>query len=52
MSEIQGESGLGSLSQAVRSKQLGSAKKILIFIGVITILANAYFFALAESSPP
>lgn len=40
--------GLGSLTQAARSKQLNSAKGILLVIGVLTILANGVFFFLAE----
>ena len=40
--------GLGSLAQAARSKQLNSARGILLFVGVISIAANAVFYFLAE----
>lgn len=40
---------LGSLSQAARGKQLRTARGILLFIGVLTVVANGIFFAIAES---
>jgi len=40
--------GLGSLAQSARAKQLGTARGILLFVGVVTILGNAFFFAFAE----
>ena len=45
----QGEAGLGSLSQATRYKQLSSARKILWAVGIITILANGFIMAMAET---
>ena len=50
MSEVPESDGLGSLSQAARSKQLSSAKAILIFIGVVTILGNFVFLLLSQSA--
>jgi hypothetical protein len=44
------ESGLGNLAQAARTKQLKTARGILFFVGVITILANGFFFSIAESA--
>lgn len=39
--------GLGSLTQAARSKQLNSARTILLVIGVLSILANGVFVVMA-----
>ncbi len=41
--------GLGSLAQAARSKQLNSARSILLFIGLLTLVANGIFFSMAKS---
>jgi hypothetical protein len=41
-------SGLGSLSQEARSSQLGTARGILLFIGVLTVAANAFFYTQIE----
>ncbi|MGI9428430.1 MAG: hypothetical protein ACR2NM_07225, partial [Bythopirellula sp.] len=40
--------GLGSLTQAARSKQLNSARTILIAIGILTVLVNGIFVFLAK----
>jgi hypothetical protein len=40
--------GLGSLSQAARKKSLKSARRILIVIGILSLLANGVMFMLAE----
>jgi hypothetical protein len=45
-----GLSNLGSLSQAAREKQLKVARGILLVIGVLSIIANLFFFTLAESN--
>jgi hypothetical protein len=39
---------LGSLAQAARGKQLNQARGILIAIGILTIVLNAIFLALAR----
>jgi hypothetical protein len=39
---------LGSLSQAARLKQLNVARGILLFVGIVTVIANAVFFAMIE----
>ncbi len=44
-----GMSGLGSLAQSARQKQLKSARGILLGIGILTVLANLVYMALAES---
>ncbi len=41
--------GLGSLAQAARSKQLNSARTILLFVGILTVLVNGMFVFMAES---
>jgi hypothetical protein len=41
---------LGSLSQSARSKQLGSARGILLFVGVLTVIVNGVFLYLAQKS--
>lgn len=40
--------GLGSLAQAARSKQLNSARNILIIVGLLTVAVNGIFVFLAE----
>ena len=40
--------GLGSLSQAVRSKTLSSAQVILIMVGILTVGVNCFLFMTAE----
>ena len=42
------QSGLGSLSQSARSKQLKTARIILYAIGILTLLANGVLGFLAE----
>lgn len=39
---------LSSLSQSARMKQLKSARMILIFVGVVTVALNGFFYTLAE----
>jgi hypothetical protein len=39
---------LGSLAQAARGKKLGEARGILLFIGILTIIANGVLLALAR----
>ncbi len=39
---------LGSLAQSARSKQLNMARGILLFIGILTVIVNAVFFAMIE----
>ncbi len=41
-------SSLTSLSQSARMKQLKSARMILIFVGVITVALNGFFYTQAE----
>lgn len=41
--------GLGSLAQAARSKQLNSARTILLVVGFLTVLVNGIFVFMAES---
>jgi len=43
------ETGLGNLAQSARTKQLKSARAIMFFVGVITIVANAGFMIAAET---
>lgn len=43
------EGGLGSLAESARRKELKTARGILFFIGVVTILANAVFAGMAKS---
>jgi hypothetical protein len=43
-----GAAGLGNLAQSARSKQLSSARNIMLFVGIMTIVLNAIFFALVE----
>jgi len=40
--------GLGRLAQSARSKQLRSARGIMIFVGVMTVVMNAVFYGLVE----
>jgi predicted RND superfamily exporter protein len=42
-------SGLGSLAQAARGKQLRQARNILITIGVLTVLFNAFLLMTVRS---
>jgi hypothetical protein len=42
------DDGLGSLAQSARKSSLKQARGILIAIGVLTLIANAVLFALAE----
>ncbi|MSR32059.1 MAG: hypothetical protein EXR99_11185 [Gemmataceae bacterium] len=42
--------GLGSLAQAARGKTLGTARGILIFVGVLTAVVNLAGFFMAEKS--
>jgi len=39
---------LGSLAQSARTKQLKSARAILLFVGILTVAVNAYFFSQIE----
>ena len=41
--------GLGSLTQQARKGQLKQARGILFFIGIISLLANLFLYANAES---
>ena len=41
---------LGNLAQAARGKELKNARAIMLFIGIISILANGYFFSAAASN--
>ncbi len=41
-------SSLTSLSQSARMKQLKSARMILIFVGVVTVALNGFFYTQAE----
>ncbi len=41
--------GLGSLSQSVRKQSLRNARRILIFIGAMTVLFNVFMLAQSES---
>ena len=41
--------GLGRLSQAARGKELKSARAIMWFVGVVTLLLNGYFFSTAAA---
>lgn len=50
MESFEKQSELGSLSQSVRSKQLNSAKAILIVIGVISLLINGALFIFAREA--
>jgi hypothetical protein len=49
MSSVNVESGLGSLAQSARSKQLKSARAILYFVGIITVVVNAGFVFFADA---
>jgi len=40
---------LGSLAQAARSKQLHSARTILLVVGILTVLVNGFFVFMAKS---
>ncbi|HUT09571.1 MAG TPA: hypothetical protein VMY42_03675 [Thermoguttaceae bacterium] len=42
-------SGLGSLSQAARGKKLRTARGVLLFVGILTIVVNAVLFTVVES---
>ena len=44
------DSQLGSLSQSARQKQLKSARTILLFIGILTLVVNGFVIATAKSS--
>ena len=41
--------GLGNLAQAARTKRLKQARGILLFVGILTIIGNIVFLALARS---
>src|SRR6266446_2239278 len=41
--------GLGDLAQAARTKRLKQARGILLFVGILTIIGNIVFLALARS---
>jgi len=41
---------LGDLAQAARGKELKSARTIMLFVGIVSILANGYFFSAAASN--
>jgi len=41
---------LGNLAQAARGKELKSARTIMLFVGVMSILVNGYFFGAAASN--
>jgi hypothetical protein len=43
-----GPGKLGSLAQAARGKKLNEARNILLFIGILTVLANGVLLALAR----
>jgi len=49
MSTLSTGDGLGSLAQAARSKQLNSARTILLVVGVLTVLVNGFFVVMAET---
>lgn len=49
MSEGFSDGGLGSLAQSARTKQLKSARGILLFVGILTILVNGGMIIFAES---
>ena len=50
MSEIPPQSsGLGSLAQSARGKQLKTARGIMLFVGILTILFNGFLFFNAEN---
>lgn len=42
------DANLGSLSQSARSKELKTARGILLFIGVLTVAVNGFFFSQIE----
>jgi hypothetical protein len=41
---------LGNLAQAARGKELKNARGIMLFVGVVSMLANGYFFTAAASN--
>ena len=41
---------LGNLAQAARGKELKNARGIMLFVGIVSILANGYFFTAAASN--
>jgi hypothetical protein len=43
-----GESGLSSLAQSAREKQINRARAILFIIGALTIVANIIFLFVAQ----
>jgi hypothetical protein len=49
MSDIPGDEGLGNLAQSARTKQLKTARGILYFVGIVTIIANGALIYFAES---
>src|SRR4026209_2134515 len=49
LSPVSTSSGLGSLAQSARSKELRSARMIFILIGVLTLAANAVGLAMLDS---
>jgi len=49
MNTNQEGNGLGSLTQAVRSKQLNSARTVLLVVGVLSLLVNVGFVFMAET---
>ena len=49
MNDFNESDGLSSLAQTARSKQLNTARNILLFIGILTIAVNAFFVAMAKS---
>src|SRR5437764_2736668 len=47
--EPSGPSGLGSLSQAARGKHLRQARRILVIVGLLTLVFNGAFFVFAPA---
>jgi hypothetical protein len=48
MEPIPSETGLGNLAQAARKKQLKTARGILLFVGIITVVVNIAFCVFAD----
>ena len=42
--------GLGSLAQSVRGKEIRNARTILLFVGVLSVLVNGFFFFMAQKN--
>lgn len=50
LSAADGQSSLPSLSQSVRSKELRTARNVLVIVGVLTVAVNLFFFTQAEQA--